>query len=55
MCNACGFLCCGSDQLGECGCDGCTVRDCWDRCEWCGDTTQFGSCLCDEDDEYADA
>lgn len=29
MCNACGFLCCGSDQFGGCGCDHCACEDCW--------------------------
>lgn len=29
MCNACGFLCCGSDEFGGCGCDGCEEPDCW--------------------------
>lgn len=30
MCNACGFLCCGSDQLHQCGCDHCDCPECWD-------------------------
>lgn len=30
MCNACGFLCCGSDQFDTCGCDGCPYSECWD-------------------------
>lgn len=30
MCNACGFLCCGSDQFGKCGCDHCECPECWD-------------------------
>lgn len=29
MCNACGFLCCASDELGGCGCDHCENPDCW--------------------------
>lgn len=29
MCNACGFLCCGSDKFGGCGCDGCFEPECW--------------------------
>jgi hypothetical protein len=29
MCNACGNVCCGSDQFGGCGCDGCTCPECW--------------------------
>lgn len=57
MCNACGFLCCASDQLRECGCDCPGAPGCWERCEWCGDTTQYGGlCACDtEDEEYPDA
>ena len=29
MCNACGNVCCGSDEFGGCGCDGCDEPDCW--------------------------
>jgi hypothetical protein len=29
MCNACGNVCCGSDQFEKCGCDGCDCEDCW--------------------------
>ena len=29
MCNACGNVCCGSDEFGGCGCDGCDDPDCW--------------------------
>lgn len=29
MCNACGNLCCGSDQFSGCGCDGCEEPECW--------------------------
>lgn len=29
MCNACGNMCCGSDEFGGCGCDGCDEPDCW--------------------------
>lgn len=29
MCNACGFYCCGSDEFGQCGCDGCPEPGCW--------------------------
>jgi len=28
MCNACGNLCCGSDEFGGCGCD-CEEQECW--------------------------
>lgn len=33
MCNACGNLCCGSDQFDSCGCDHCPESDCWDIAE----------------------
>lgn len=29
MCNACGFMCCGSDQLYKCGCEHYDCPDCW--------------------------
>lgn len=29
MCNACGNVCCGSDEFGGCGCDGCEEPECW--------------------------
>jgi hypothetical protein len=29
MCNACGFLCCGSDVFERCGCDHCSCPACW--------------------------
>jgi len=29
MCNACNNVCCGSDEFGGCGCDGCDDPDCW--------------------------
>ena len=56
MCNACGLMCCASDQLRECGCDACTIPGCWERCDLCGETIQWsGDCLCDEQyDEYPD-
>ena len=44
MCNACGFLCCGSDQFSRCGCDGCEESDCW------SDDNDFE----DRDSEYPD-
>ena len=28
MCNACGNVCCGSDEFGGCGCDGCDCPEC---------------------------
>ena len=45
MCNACGFLCCGSDEFSGCGCDGCDEPDCWSD-----DDDFFG----DDDDDYMD-
>ena len=33
MCNACGNHCCGSDEFGGCGCDGCFEPDCWSDVE----------------------
>jgi len=41
MCNACGFLCCGSDQFARCGCDWCDEPDCRSEIEFD-----------DDDDEY---
>jgi hypothetical protein len=29
MCNACGFYCCASDELGKCGCEHCPDPACW--------------------------
>lgn len=29
MCNACHNMCCGSDEFGGCGCDGCFEEACW--------------------------
>ncbi len=44
MCNACGFLCCGSDRFGGCGCDHCDNPECWDD----------DSYLDEDDDDYPD-
>lgn len=58
MCNACGFQCCGSDELGECGCDHCDEPGCHDpRCWMCGDETCDGDCHEDDDfpEDYDDA
>lgn len=30
MCCPCGFLCCGSDEFGRCGCDDCPDPRCHD-------------------------
>ena len=54
MCNACGLMCCGSDQLSACGCD-CADADCWPRCEVCDQQLWPGDpCDCDDEDEYPD-
>lgn len=50
MCNACGNLCCGSDEFEGCGCDHCGNSECWSRCDICGDLE--GGCACDDDDDY---
>ena len=34
MCNACGFVCCASDEWGECGCD-CKELKCMLYCDYC--------------------
>ena len=52
MCNACGLLCCGSDVMEQCGCEGCPEEACWERCEDCGDDIEW--CHCDDEDEYPD-
>lgn len=47
MCNACGFLCCGSDEFAECGCNHCPHPEChWDPCG-CGVANCRG---CDDPD-----
>lgn len=45
MCNACGNACCGSDEFGGCGCDGCEEPECWSD-DYDDDTDYF-------DDDYA--
>lgn len=45
MCNACGNVCCGSDEFGGCGCDGCHDSDCWTP----------GDDFFDDDDGYHEA
>lgn len=47
MCNACGFLCCGSDQLGGCGCEHCGEEGCLNLCDICGENECFGDCQAD--------
>lgn len=48
MCNACGNVCCGSDEFGGCGCDGCDEPECWsddsDFDEDYGDDYDFCAC-----------
>jgi len=49
MCNACGNYCCGSDEFGGCGCDGCDEPDCWSDDEDFDDEPDyydFGRHLC---------
>lgn len=43
MCNACGNVCCGSDEFGGCGCDGCEEPECW---------APDDNDLTDRDDDY---
>lgn len=43
MCNACGFLCCASDEFEGCGCD-CECIACqWNPCD-CGVSNCEGEC-----------
>lgn len=49
MCNACGFLCCGSDQFGGCGCEHCRDEACLRLCKLCGKNECDGDC---RDDDY---
>lgn len=53
MCNACGNLCCGSDEFEGCGCDGCPVTDCHAACFNCGLDGCDGDCQ-DEKGEFED-
>lgn len=47
MCNACGNLCCGSDEFG--GCDHCDCPECWSSgCDLCGQDEE--DCLCGLED-----
>lgn len=52
MCNACGFLCCASDQMDACGCDHCNFPECWSICDVCGETGD--NCDCDYADDEPD-
>lgn len=50
MCNACGFLCCGSDEFSECGCDSCPYEACHygpdddEQSDWADDDVM--DCVC---------
>ena len=47
MCNACGNVCCGSDEFGGCGCDGCDEPDCWsDEFDEDGDDDDYSFACC---------
>lgn len=47
MCNACHNMCCGSDQFGGCGCDGCDEPECWsDDDDFFGEDDDFMDCAC---------
>lgn len=47
MCNACGNHCCGSDEFGGCGCDGCFEPDCWsDDEDDIDDPADYFDCAC---------
>lgn len=51
MCNACGFLCCGSDKFEQCGCNHCPHPEChFEPCD-CGIANCDG---CEPDDELDD-
>ena len=44
MCNACGYLCCASDEFEECGCDHCPEPAChFEPCN-CGVANCRGDC-----------
>jgi len=47
MCNACGFLCCGSDLFEGCGCD-CPYQECWDieEDDYEGDDDDYEFAVC---------
>jgi hypothetical protein len=46
MCNACGNLCCGSDEFGGCGCHSCGDPECYAAdCLMCGEPDCDGDCF----------
>lgn len=53
MCNACGNLCCGSDEFGGCGCDHCDDPACWSICDLCGECSDYCDCYDDYDVDEA--
>jgi hypothetical protein len=55
VCNACGFLCCGSDEFEGCGCYHCGEPACLRICKHCGENECDGYCQSDDDDGYYDA
>lgn len=54
MCNACGNLCCGSDEFEGCGCDHCDEPDCHSGCFFCGERDCDADCQYDEEDHGYD-
>lgn len=55
MCNACGFLCCGSDEFSGCGCDHCDEPDCHsEQCFNGGQPLCDGDCDIEEDGDPYD-
>lgn len=52
MCNACGFLCCGSDEFDRCGCESCPNPECWpdDDIDYFDDdyAADYGFCGCNK-------
>ena len=55
MCNACGFLCCASDEFHGCGCDNCDEEECWTICDPInGIHSDYCDCPIDdfEEDDY---
>ena len=50
MCNACGFICCASDEMEACGCETCGCSACLAICERCGENGCDG--MCEDADEY---
>ena len=52
MCNACGNICCCSDEFGGCGCEGCDEAECWSDFEDdYYDSDQYDLCACRDHSE----